>query len=189
MHDTHEVSPQPHRPDHRRRPGRPRHRRRRRDGPGDAETALLIDAGTVDVTRSNEGIESADITVAGGRTSIVSSDDGLNASGNSTTSTGNQDPRGGGEQVGPYKATISAGTLVINADGDGFDSNGTAEITGGTVVVNGPARSGNGALDVNGSFTISGGTLPAAGSSGMAVAASAAAAADTRLACHFHSTI
>ncbi|MEU7872510.1 hypothetical protein [Dactylosporangium sp. NPDC049140] len=61
-------------------------------------------------------------------------------------------------------------TLVLNAEGDGFDSNGTAEITGGTVVVNGPARSGNGALDVNGSFTISGGVLLAAGSAGMAVA-------------------
>ncbi|WP_433608087.1 carbohydrate-binding domain-containing protein [Dactylosporangium sp. CA-139114] len=138
-----------------------------------AETALLIDAGTVDVTRSNEGIESANITIAGGTTSIVSSDDGLNASGSTTANTGGQNQRGGGgggEQVGPYKATISGGTLTINAEGDGFDSNGTAEITGGTVVVNGPVTRGNGALDVNGSFTISGGVLLAAGSAGMAVA-------------------
>ncbi|MGN9755742.1 hypothetical protein [Streptomyces sp. SD31] len=56
-----------------------------------------------------------------------------------------------------------------NADGDGFDSN-VAEISGGTVVVNGPERNGNGALDVNGSFTVSGGTLLAAGSAGMVVA-------------------
>jgi hypothetical protein len=60
--------------------------------------------------------------------------------------------------------------LVINAEGDGFDSNGTASITGGTIVVNGPTRNGNGALDVNGDFQISGGVLVAAGSSGMAVA-------------------
>ncbi|GFJ94887.1 hypothetical protein [Phytohabitans rumicis] len=65
---------------------------------------------------------------------------------------------------------MSGGTLVINADGDGFDSNGTATITGGTVVVNGPTSNGNGALDVNGTFTISGGVLLAAGSAGMAVA-------------------
>ena len=72
--------------------------------------------------------------------------------------------------TGDYTAKVTGGTLVINADGDGFDSNGTAEITGGTVVVNGPEQGGNGALDVNGSFTVSGGTLLAAGSAGMAVA-------------------
>lgn len=72
--------------------------------------------------------------------------------------------------MGDFKLTVTGGTLVVNADGDGLDSNGTAEITGGTVVVNGPEQAGNGALDVNGSFTVSGGTLLAAGSAGMAVA-------------------
>jgi len=79
---------------------------------------------------------------------------------------------GGGMEVGDYSVTVSGGTLVLYADGDGLDSNGTATITGGTVVVNGPEGQGNGALDVNGDFTISGGTLLAAGSSGMAVAPS-----------------
>lgn len=65
---------------------------------------------------------------------------------------------------------VTGGTLVIDADGDGFDSNGTAEITGGTLVVNGPEAGGSGALDGNGSFTVSGGVLLAAGSAGMAVA-------------------
>ena len=137
-----------------------------------AETALVVDAGTVDITTSVEGIESAAIVVNGGRVGIVSSDDGLNASGESTATAGGGGG-GGGEQVGPYKASITGGTLVINAEGDGFDSNGTAEITGGTVVVNGPTRSGNGALDVNGSFTISGGVLVAAGSAGMVVSPAA----------------
>jgi len=73
---------------------------------------------------------------------------------------------------GDYSLTISGGTVVVNADGDGLDSNGTATITGGTVVVNGPTNSGNGALDVDGTFEISGGVLLAAGSSGMAVAPS-----------------
>jgi hypothetical protein len=59
---------------------------------------------------------------------------------------------------------------VIDAGGDGFDSNGTATISGGTVVVNGPTGDGNGVLDVNGTFEISGGVLVAAGSAGMAVA-------------------
>ena len=33
---------------------------------------------------------------------------------------------------------ISGGTLVINAEGDGLDSNGSLIMTGGTVVVEGP---------------------------------------------------
>lgn len=76
----------------------------------------------------------------------------------------------GGEAAGDYSLTISGGTLVVDAGGDGLDSNGSLEITGGTTVVQGPTNAGNGALDVNGTFTISGGTLLAAGSSGMAVA-------------------
>ncbi|RXR25256.1 carbohydrate-binding domain-containing protein [Oerskovia turbata] len=76
----------------------------------------------------------------------------------------------GGEAAGDYSLTISGGTLLVDAGGDGLDSNGSLEITGGTTVVQGPTNAGNGALDVNGTFTISGGTLLAAGSSGMAVA-------------------
>jgi hypothetical protein len=46
-------------------------------------------------------------------------------------------------------------------------------ISGGTVLVNGPTNSGNGALDGNGEMTVNGGLLIAAGSSGMAEAPSA----------------
>ena len=63
--------------------------------------------------------------------------------------------------------------MVVDAEGDGLDSNGTASMTGGTVVVAGPTNSGNGALDVNGDFTVDGGTLVAAGSAGMVVSPSA----------------
>lgn len=112
---------------------------------------LVVDGGTVDVTASVEGLEAVDITVAGGTTSIVASDDGVNAAGGDDTSGG--DPGtgvgpGGGEAVGDYSLMIS----------------------GGTVVVDGPTQSMNGALDVNGTFQISGGVLLATGSAGMAVA-------------------
>ncbi|TMR98318.1 carbohydrate-binding domain-containing protein [Nonomuraea basaltis] len=133
-----------------------------------AEGALVIDDGTLKITSSVEGLEGAAIAVNGGQVSIVSSDDGVNAAGGTTD--GAAAGRGGGEEVGDYSAVVTGGTLVINADGDGFDSNGTAAISGGTVVVNGPTQNGNGALDVNGDFTISGGVLVAAGSAGMAVA-------------------
>ncbi|WP_240436571.1 carbohydrate-binding domain-containing protein [Streptomyces sporangiiformans] len=142
-----------------------------------AEGDLVISKGSLKVTKSNEGLEGKDILVSGGSVTVTAGDDGVNASGSTTSSSdqggqggGGGGGGGGGESVGDYTAKVTGGTLVINADGDGFDSNGTAEITGGTVVVNGPGRNGNGALDVNGSFTISGGTLLAAGSAGMAVA-------------------
>ncbi|WP_330348901.1 carbohydrate-binding domain-containing protein [Streptomyces sp. NBC_00582] len=133
-----------------------------------AEGDLVLDDGTVKVTRAEEGLEGKDIVVAGGSVSIVASDDGINASGGSGSSP--EGGRGGGEGVGDFTVTVSGGSLVVDSEGDGLDSNGTAEITGGTVVVNGPQQGGNGALDVNGSLTVSGGTLLAAGSAGMAVA-------------------
>ena len=139
-----------------------------------AEEGLIIDDGTVTVTASTEGLEGADIAISGGSTSVTSSDDGINAAGGSTSTT--PQGGGGGEQVGDFSLVISGGTLVVDAGGDGLDSNGTASITGGTVVVNGPTTSGTGALDVNGSFEVSGGVLLAAGSSGMVVSPAAGSA-------------
>ncbi|SNY59662.1 carbohydrate-binding domain-containing protein [Paractinoplanes atraurantiacus] len=124
-----------------------------------AEDTLRVSAGTVKVISSVEGFEAAHVDVTGGDSSIVSSDDGLNAAGGD-----------GGEEVGAYTASITGGTLVIDAEGDGLDSNGTAFVSGGTVVVSGPSGRGNGALDVNGTFTVTGGTLFAAGSASMPVA-------------------
>ncbi|MGA6224551.1 carbohydrate-binding domain-containing protein [Streptomyces umbrinus] len=147
-----------------------------------AEGDLTVDKGTLKVTSAVEGVEGADISVNGGTADIRSSDDGINAAGGTSSSGGGggggggfgggPGGGGGGESVGDYKLTVSGGTLVVDSEGDGLDSNGTAEITGGTVVVNGPQQGGNGALDVNGDFGISGGVLLAAGSAGMAVAPS-----------------
>ena len=125
-----------------------------------AEGQQIVDGGSLEVTAAVEGLEAADFVLDDGTVRVTSSDDGINGAGG----TGQQ------EQVGDYSVTVNGGTLVINSEGDGLDSNGTAAITGGTVVVNGPQRNGNGALDVNGSFTISGGVLLAAGSAGMVVA-------------------
>ena len=72
--------------------------------------------------------------------------------------------------VDGWFVTMTDGTLLIDAGGDGFDSNGDASVSGGTVVINGPEANGNGALDVNGSFVVSGALVVAAGSAGMAEA-------------------
>ena len=67
---------------------------------------------------------------------------------------------------------ISGGTLYVNADGDGLDSNGDLIVEGGNIIVDGPTNSGNGALDSGsengGSIVCNGGTILAIGASGMA---------------------
>lgn len=65
---------------------------------------------------------------------------------------------------------IHGGSIHIDADGDGIDVNGSIEMTGGLVLINGPTGNMNGALDCIGTFQISGGFLVAVGSAGMAEA-------------------
>lgn len=63
---------------------------------------------------------------------------------------------------------INGGTLVLDSAGDAIDSNGSVEITGGTVLVNGPSNDGDGAFDYDSEATVSGGTVLMIGSSRMA---------------------
>ncbi len=63
---------------------------------------------------------------------------------------------------------INGGYLYVDAQGDGIDSNGSIEITGGVVLVNGPASGADGALDYDLTATISGGTVLMVGASSMA---------------------
>ncbi|MCM1544771.1 MAG: carbohydrate-binding domain-containing protein [Ruminococcus sp.] len=63
---------------------------------------------------------------------------------------------------------INGGNIVVNAEGDGIDSNGSITMNSGTLIVYGSVSGGNGALDYGGEFKMNGGTLLACGSSGMA---------------------
>lgn len=117
-----------------------------------ADSALTIDGGTIKITTCYEGLEATNIAINGGDIDLVASDDGVNASGNSSTAI----------------LTMNGGTLHVNASGDGLDSNGSIVMTGGTITVDGPTSGGDGSLDYDGTFAISGGTLIAAGSQGMA---------------------
>ncbi|NIK71320.1 carbohydrate-binding domain-containing protein [Paenibacillus sp. BK720] len=141
-----------------------------------AETALQIADGTIDITKSNEGIEATDITIAGGDIKLAASDDGVNAAtGADGSGVDGAAPGGGGQPASGASEgllTISGGNLYVNVEGDGLDANGSIVMTGGTVRVDGPTMSGNGALDYDGTFDMTGGTLVAAGSSGMVQAAS-----------------
>ena len=77
-------------------------------------------------------------------------------------------PPGGQEESDPsLQIILEGGTLTIDAEGDGIDSNGTVTINGGSLVVNGSVQGGNGPLDAAGDITITGGTVWALGTSDM----------------------
>ena len=63
---------------------------------------------------------------------------------------------------------INGGYTVLDAAGDGVDSNGSVEVTGGVLLVNGPTSSGDGAFDYDLTATVTGGTVLMVGSTGMA---------------------
>ena len=136
-----------------------------------SDTLLTINGGAINVAKSYEGIESADMIFNDGYITIMASDDGINAAG------GNDDSQSGGMwggdrfnpmgEAGDQSVTINGGYIYMNASGDGLDSNGNIYMNGGTVIVNGPTNSGNGALDYGGTFAYNGGSLIVSGSSGM----------------------
>lgn len=134
-----------------------------------ADNVLTVENGNLTISGCYEGLEAQKIYYKGGTTRIKAEDDGVNAAGGKDGS-GMQGP---GEN--PFEIDddalieISGGYLVVDASGDGLDSNGMLAMTGGTAIVYGPTNDGNGALDYNGDFEVSGDAiLLAVGSSGMA---------------------
>ena len=194
-----------------------------------APHTLEISGGTLNIEKSNEGIEAQYINILDGDVTVNSTDDGINASlkdsssdTSSDTTSGTaaagqqtqqnqngqvqQAPAGGGAAPGgsqgstgqnqnmpqpPTDGTmpgggggtfevvdaainISGGTVTVNAEGDGIDSNGTATFSGGTVTVNGPVAGGNNALDSNGDLLLNGGTVTTGSTADMFEAPSSA---------------
>ncbi len=137
-----------------------------------ADAALEVSGGTVRITKSYEGIESNQITINAGNIHLVASDDGINGPGSSGGAAMQGRPGPGGFESGDSHLSINGGYLAVDALGDGIDINGAIDMTGGTVIVNGPTANNNGALDYLGAFNVTGGFLVAAGSAGMAEAPS-----------------
>ena len=194
-----------------------------------APHTLEISGGTLNIEKSNEGIEAQYINILDGDVTVNSTDDGINASlkdsssdtssdtTSGTATTGQQTqqnqngqvqqaPAGGGAAPGGSQGStgqnqnmpqppadgampgggggtfevvdaainISGGTVTVNAEGDGIDSNGTATFSGGTVTVNGPVAGGNNALDSNGDLLLNGGTVTTGSTADMFEAPSSA---------------
>lgn len=136
-----------------------------------ADDTFTLSDGTIVISKSYEGIEAETLYFKGGTTSIVASDDGVNAAGGSDSN--KSDPWSSGSTGTLY---IEGGYLFINASGDGLDSNGSIYVAGGYTVVAGPTSGGDGPLDVGdgGNYFLSqsGGTLIAYGNYSMAINAS-----------------
>ena len=119
-----------------------------------ADYGLYISGGSINVSKSYEGIEGTVINVSGGTTKVVASNDGVNAR------TGQHDS----------SITVSGGVLDVtvpsSGDSDGIDSNGTYTQTGGIVIARGPNSTNMAALDTDGTCRIDGGTIIVLGALG-----------------------
>ena len=138
---------------------------------------VVISDANITITQSYEGIEAINITVNSGTVRITSSDDGFNACGGNSMMGGGM---GGGFRPRASTGTtsdeeplltINGGYIIVNAQGDGVDSNGNIVMTGGFCIVYGPTSGGNGAVDSgdgNYGAKVNGGVFLAVGSAGMA---------------------
>lgn len=121
-----------------------------------ADNTLTVKDGTINIKNSNEGLEGITVNVEGGDIAISSTDDGINAAGESED----------GSTIN-YAINISGGKIKIVPGGDGIDSNGDLNVSGGTIIVDGPSNGGNAPIDYDGTATVTGGTILASGNSGM----------------------
>lgn len=85
---------------------------------------------------------------------MISADDGINAA-------------NGDLRYESFYIYIAGGNIHVDAEGDGLDSNGTIQINGGCLLIDGPTREDNGALDSDKGIIVNGGTICAIGSKGM----------------------
>ena len=114
-----------------------------------AGVSYTQDSGSVTVNAADEGLQAPFINVAGGELSIAAGDDGINASNGDHVIEGHENADT--ESDDGSVLTISGGEVEVSyASSDGIDSNGSAYVKGGIVVVSGQAGEMDGAVDANG---------------------------------------
>lgn len=133
-----------------------------------ADNTLIVSGGDLVLHKSYEGLEALGIAITGGKTHVTAADDGINAAGGSDRSAmGDRPGQNDFAATEGAKVEITGGYLVLDAGGDGLDSNDTVTMTGGIVLVYG-ATGPHGAIDYVTGFTMNGGLLVAAGDAEMA---------------------
>ena len=150
----------------------------------------------LNVTKSYEGLEGAQVYIYSGTYRVIASDDGINAAGDTTDQCrqsngnmpgGNMGPGQQGGNMGPrrnlrgnnkrklqqiqcntFHIYISGGDIYVNAEADGLDANGNIVISGGNIEIWG-AKSGSDGdfIDLDGQMTITGGTVFGGGNAQM----------------------
>lgn len=149
---------------------------------GIESATITINGGELRITSSDDGINVAGGTDGSGMDRGIGGPAGFGNppdQGTMPQPGSNQFPGNGtmpGQDMfslgGDYWLYLNGGYIYVNALGDGVDSNGSIEMTGGTLIISGPTENMNGALDYMGTFNISGGILVATGSAGMVQAPS-----------------
>ena len=110
-----------------------------------ADGILTVNGGNISVINSYEGAEGYNVKILGGKFSIISKDDGINATATTGTS-----------------ITIGGGELYVYAGGDGIDSNSRTSYSG--IAFNGgksviiTTSGGNSAIDSEQGYSYSGGS-------------------------------
>ena len=154
----------------------------------EAQYINILDS-IVNVTSSDDGINASYSTTTTTDSTSTTSTSTTSTGTESTTATSTkqsaqggqapsgtmgQPPAGGGAggghgtfEVVDATINITGGTVTVNTNGDGIDSNGTATLSGGTLIVNGPFTGGNASLDTNGDLLLNGTTVTAANSGDM----------------------
>ncbi|MBR5143904.1 MAG: carbohydrate-binding domain-containing protein, partial [Clostridia bacterium] len=113
-----------------------------------ADGSLTVNNGNINIINSYEGMEGTTVGVLGGNVSIISKDDGINATSTSGTT-----------------ITVGGGTLYIYCGGDGVDSNsrtsyGGILFSGGqTLIIS--TSGGNSAIDSEAGYNYTGGSVVA----------------------------
>lgn len=130
-----------------------------------ADGDVVISGGAVSIPACYEGIEGTSVTISGGEISVTASDDCINAAPGKSAGEIESVPKTSlNDPDNPILVRISGGTVSLDAEGDGIDTNGDLYLEGGAVTIFSASYIEDTALDYDGVAIVTGGTLVGVGS-------------------------